>query len=156
MNGIKHTVFFLSMMLACQVFAGEYGLAISDASKSPCQAHINHDLNTCTSSAVRDDLHRFFIGNQDFRIKAVKMGYWSRAIHFEGSKERKHFYESLVSLLVSEDLKKEKELIAFMSGFPFRSMRLALENELSKKERSKKAEIRLNKVYKIVISNYRD
>jgi len=143
-------IFMALLFMAIPVQAGEYGLAISFDSKKPCSADISKDLNSCHPDSVIEDLKGFFVEGKEFRIKAVRMGHWSGWIWLGDKGEKLAFYRGLVSILIRDDLKKGDELITFMLRFPYKSMRQALEEEISKGGHSESARSRLEQVYSAV------
>lgn len=152
MNRALPTILVL-LFLVIPAQAGEYGLGLSFDSKRPCNDNIDSHRNTCHPENIIEDMEQFFIQGNELKIKAAYMGYLHGSVWLGNKGEKLFFYRGLVSLLISDDLKKEKELISFMKRFPFKSMRKALEEEISRGGHSETARKRLEQVYSHVMAN---
>lgn len=78
------------------------------------------------------------------------MGHWFERVWIDSIEGKIYFYRGLVSILIRDDLKRGEELISFMLRFPYKSIRQALEEEISKGGHSGSAGSRLEHVYSAV------
>ena len=119
----------VSLVASPAMFAGEYGLSVDPSVPHPCKRKVSRSLNSCTTAAVVQDLHRAFLSGKTFRIKAVEMAVLSGKISLSAD-AMTTFNEGIVAICLSESPHDFEAFKRFLHYLPYSSLRVRLAAEL--------------------------
>lgn len=119
----------VSLVASPAMFAGEYGLSVDPSFPHPCKRKVSRSLNSCTPSAVVQDLHRAFLSGRSFRIKSVEMAVLTGKISLSAD-ALVTFNEGIVAICLSESPHDFQTFKRFLHYLPYSSLRVRLAAEL--------------------------
>ena len=119
----------VSLVASPAMFAGEYGLSVDPSFPHPCKRKVSRSLNSCTTAAVVQDLHRAFLSGKNFRIKAVEMAVLSGKISLSAD-ALAPFNEGIAAICMSESPHDFDTFKRFLHYLPYSSLRVRLASEL--------------------------